>query len=116
MFVKNVQIDETVEQLSRNNRVSINCALHLGGNYQINVLREVLLVKDGVRFKAGRDYEYSYPVVRDLNDIQADEVTLPAELGGLTLTAAQVAAALELFTDKYAEEDDPRASSSSSSA
>lgn len=114
MFVRNVQIDETVEQLDRNQRISVDCDLQRQGNYRIRAVREVLLVKDGERFKAGDEYTGTYPVERDLADIQSDEVTLPAEYGGITLTAAQVAAALEMFTDRYAEEDNPSSSSSSS--
>jgi hypothetical protein len=114
MFVKDVTIDETVQQRNVNDHIHIRCAAD--GNHLIETLRRVGLFKDGEYYKAGVDYDYVYQVQRRLNDILNDQVTLPAELGGITLTVAQVAMALEMFTDVYAEEDDPSSSSSSSSA
>lgn len=114
MFVKNVTINEEVEQLNRNQHIEIRCELPLNGNYRVISLREVVCVKNGERVRVPEEYEYVYPVERSLADIQSDQVTLPAEFGGITLTVAQVAKALEMLTDVYAEEDDPHPSSSSS--
>ena len=114
MFVKDVTIDETVQQKNVNDHIHVHCAAD--GNHLIETLRRVGLFKNGEYFKAGSTYEYVYPVQRRLNDILNDQVTLPAELGGITLTVAQVAMALEMLSDVYAQEDDPHGSSSSSSA
>lgn len=113
MFVKNVTINETVQQRNVNDHIHIQCAAD--GNHLIEALRRVGLLKDGESFQAGSAYEYVYPVKRQLNNIANDQVTLPAEYGGITLTVAQVAMALEMLSDIYAEEDDPNSSSSSSS-
>ena len=114
MFVRDVNIDETVQQKNVNDHIHVRCAAD--GNHLIETLRRVALYKNGEYFKAGSEYEYVYAVQRRLADVATDEVTLPAEYGGITLTAAQLAVALEMFTDVYAEEDDPHGSSSSSSA
>lgn len=114
MFVKHVQIDETVEQRNVNQKITI--LPKDDGNHELEALRHVKLVKNGERFEAGHDYEYVYVVKRNLVDIQDDEYTLPAELGGATISVKQAAAVIEMASDAYAQEDDPRGGSSSSSS
>ena len=96
-------VDIKAEKRNRNRRIEIDSPL--GGDVMINCVREIVLVKDGKRFESGGKYgEKTYIVRKKLADIAGETVKLPDELGGATLSVAQVAAAIEALTDKLASQ------------
>jgi hypothetical protein len=104
MLIEDVTIDETVEKRDRNWMIRIYSELERSGDVGIECHREVILVKDGVRYETGgQNGERRYTVMKLLSEIMTDTITLPAEAGGYTLSAGQIALALEMLSDKYAE-------------
>jgi hypothetical protein len=107
MDIGQVEFDKTLDKRDRNSRIEIDCDVNRQGNYKITAHREIVFIDEDSegekKFKTG--LEDFYLVMRDLVDISTDEVVLPAEYGGITLNVAQVAKALEMLTDAYAEQD-----------
>lgn len=122
MVIGDLTVNDTFEVRDRNKEIKITSPLGADTNViigmteddppvpivitvpnpNINVHREVVLLKDGVKvFVQGHSKEYH--VNKNLSEIISETVTLPAELGGITLSAGQIAAAMELLTDKFAE-------------
>lgn len=116
MLIEDVTIDETVEKRDRNWMIRIYSELERQGDVGIECHREVVLVKDGVRYETGgQNGERKYMINKLLSAIMNDTITLPPQAGGITLTAGQIALALEMLSDKYAEIPPEPSSSSSSS-
>jgi len=114
MLIEDVTIDETVEKRDRNWMIRIYSELERQGDVGIECHREVVLVKDGIRYETGGQHgERKYMINKLLSAIMNDTITLPPEAGGYTLTAGQIALALEMLSDKYAETAEPETSSSS---
>jgi len=104
MLIENVTIDTSVEKRDRNWLIRIYSALEQSPDVQIECHREIILVKDGKKYDtAGDNGERQYVISKMLSEIMNDTVTLPVEAGGITLTAGQIALALELLSDKYSE-------------
>ena len=108
MLLGTVTVNDKVEKHDRNVRIMIMPVRQgigqgrrsMGADVQIRAFRQVACLKDGVPYPS--PMERSYMVQRQLSGIASDTVTLS---DGTVLTAAQVAEALERFTDKYAQED-----------
>lgn len=114
MLIEDVTIDETVEKRDRNWMIRIYSELERNGDVGIECHREVVLVKDGVRYETGgQNGERKYVINKLLSEIMNDTITLPSEAGGITLTAVQIALALEMLSDKYADIPEPPSSSAS---
>lgn len=94
-------VSKVVKKRDRNEKIEIFAPFEEGENFLVTVSREIMHEADGVRVPMPTDKKYV--INKRFSDIQNDTVTLPAEAGGITLTAAQVALALELITDKYAQ-------------
>jgi len=104
MLIENISPElGEVEKRDRNWMIRIYSSLEQGENVQIECHREILLVKNNKKLDTGGLYgERQYMVSRSLNEILYETVTLPPEAGGITLTAGQVAMALELLSNKFA--------------
>ena len=103
---EDVVYNKTLNKRDRNMLIQVHCDLSLNGNYKISADRQIIFTEDGddlAVVKTGD--EDVYVVKRNLADISTDTVTLPVEYGSLEISAAQLAVALEMFTDKYASED-----------
>jgi hypothetical protein len=104
MLIRDVTINADVEKRDRNWMIRIYSSLEQSPDVQIECHREVVLVKDGVKWDtSGQNGERKYMVSKMLSEIATDYITLPAEYGGITLTAGQIALALEMLSDKYSE-------------
>jgi hypothetical protein len=104
MLIEDVTIDAKVEKRDRNWMIRIYSALEQSPDVQIECHREIILAKDGVKWDTcGQNGERKYMITKMLSEIATDEVTLPIEYGGITLNGAQIALALEMLSDKYAE-------------
>jgi hypothetical protein len=102
MKIEDVALNTTVEKRDRNYLVQI--AAPVGEDVKITCYRQVVLMKDGKEYRNGGENGegQNYTVEKNLSEVLAETVTLPAEAGGITLTAGQVALALEMLTDKFA--------------
>jgi hypothetical protein len=101
MLIESVTIDAEVEKRDRNWMIRIYSALEHSPDVQIECHREVVLVKDGKKWDTGgANGERQYMLSLMLSEIMNDTVTLPPEAGGITLTAGQIALALEMLSDK----------------
>jgi hypothetical protein len=98
MKIQDVVLNTTVEKRDRNYLVQISAPV--GEDVKITCYRQVVLVKDNKVYNTGGDNgERQYMAERLLSEVLTETITLP---GGITLTAGQVALALELLTDKIA--------------
>jgi hypothetical protein len=115
MLIEDVTIDTEVEKRDRNWMIRLYSELERQGDVGIECHREVVLVKDGKKWDTGgTNGERQYTINKLLSQIMNDTVTLPPEAGGITLTAGQIALALEMLSDKYADTAEPEFPSSSS--
>jgi hypothetical protein len=104
MLVNTVNISASAEKRDRNWMIRIYSALEHSPEVQIECHREVVLVKDGKKyFTSGDNGERQYMITKYLSQIMSDTITLPPQAGGITLTAGQIALALEMLSDKYSE-------------
>jgi hypothetical protein len=104
MLVNTVNISASAEKRDRNWMIRIYSALEHSPEIQIECHREVILVKDGKKyFTSGDNGERQYMITKYLSQIMSDTITLPPQAGGITLTAGQIALALEMLSDKYSE-------------
>ena len=105
MTIGDVVLSETVQKLDRTKRLVIDCDLTRGGDFLLTAEREVVLVKDGAKVSmGGTQGEREYTLSRKLSEIAEKEITLPPQYGGVTLTGAQIAAAVEALVDSVAQE------------
>lgn len=104
MLLKKVSLDGEFEHCDRNVQIIIDSPLKLAPDIRILVRRERILVKDGKSYHSPEHSE-RYAVTKQLSVIKDETVTLPAEAGGITLTAGQIALAMEMLTDKFAKTD-----------
>jgi hypothetical protein len=102
MLLKKVQLEGEFEHRDRNAQIIIESSLKYAPDVRILVRRERMLMKDGKPYYSP-DHSERYAVEKKLSEIKDETVTLPAEAGGLTLTAGQIALAMELLTDKFAK-------------
>lgn len=100
MKISDVVITEHLEKRDRNFKIVIQSPVQDDGNFLITCDREIVFTKNGNRFPTDQDEQYQ--IIKRFSEIASDIVTLPPEAGGITLTAGQVALALEMITDKYA--------------
>jgi hypothetical protein len=113
MLIDDVTLADTLERRDRNWLIRIYSELERKGDVGIECHREVVLVKNGAKWDTGGEHgERQYMVYKKLSEIMMDTVTLPPEAGGITLTAGQIALALEMLSDKYAEIPEEPTSSS----
>jgi hypothetical protein len=104
MIIDDITIDASVEKRDRNWLIRIYSELERQGDVGIECHREVVLVKDGKRWDtSGDNGERNYVIEKKLSEIVNDTITLPPYAGGITLTAGQIALALEMLSDKYAD-------------
>lgn len=104
MRIEDITIDAQVEKRDRNWLIRIYSELERDGDVGIECHREVVLVKDGKRWDmAGQYGERQYMISKKLSDVLYETITLPAEAGGITLTAGQIALALEMLSNRFAE-------------
>jgi hypothetical protein len=115
MKIGETTLSGVVEKLDRNFSIRIDTNLNTNGNYIINVDREIIYYMDGKKVNIGLP-ETKYTITKRLNDIVALSVTLPQELGGIALTGAQVACAIEMLTDLVVTQAKAAKTSSSSSS
>ena len=91
-----VPVNVTLQQLDRNNRIVISSPL--GGDVQIQAFRQIIFVDaTGKRYPTSNDDQYM--ISKNLSAIASDTVVV----GGTTYTAAQMAAIMEAFTNKYSK-------------
>jgi hypothetical protein len=104
MKIETISISGDVEKRDRNWMIRIYSSLEQGDDVQIECHREVILVKDGKRWDmAGQYGERKYMISKSLSEIAYESITLPPEAGGITLTAGQVAMALEMLSNLFIE-------------
>lgn len=104
MLLGGINITTEVEKRDRNWLIRIYSELERNGDVGIECHREIILIKDGKKWDtAGGNGEHKYTVSKLLSDIMYDTITLPEPYGGYTLTAGQIALALEMLSDKYSK-------------
>lgn len=94
-------ISKVVTRRDRNEKIEIFAPFEDGANFLIVAHREIMSECEGVRVPNPSDSKYT--INKRFSSIATDSITLPAEAGGVTLTAGQIALALEMITDKYAK-------------
>ncbi len=95
-------VNDSFELRDRNVEIRISSPLKLSPDIEIIVRREKVCLKDNVPVHI-EEHSGIYMIRKKLSEIAAETVTLPEEAGGVTLTAAQLALAVELLTDKFAQ-------------
>lgn len=114
-----VNINKNLDKRLRTKKLEIFCEVERNGEYLIHATREVVLVdkvgpNEKVYDTAGANGEKTYRAQKKLSEITGISVTLPAPLGGLTLTGAQVCYALELLVDAASAARDAEAEAGTS--
>ena len=103
MIIDNVPVNVSTTKRDRNVRITVSTPINEDVN--ISADREVVLVDIATGNTVDIGNRERYTISRNLSVIMNDTITLPAQYGGLTITAGQLAAILEAFTDKYATQD-----------
>ncbi len=95
-------LNQEIEIRDRNSQIVIDCTDLNPSNYLIKCQREIISVINGKKTNGLSEQEKEYVVSSSLGSILTEEITLPQELGGITLNGAQIAMGLELLSDKVA--------------
>lgn len=105
MISGKVVVNEELEKRDRNISICISTPLDLKGDATLQVIREVVLLKkNGEKVITGGNGERSYTIDKKLSEIINDTIELPKDIGGISLTIGQIAAAIEIYTDRIAQE------------
>lgn len=103
-----VVINKTLKSKDRNQEITMRSPVELMGDVEVVVQRQVIVYDEP---EEGKPIEpiyiqgtsRSYVVNKKLSEIINETITLPVEAGGITLTAGQIALAVEMLSDKFAE-------------